>query len=114
MEQWWILTRVRWLFRTASVSFTPSGTLTSTTSPFIAVLFSFSDDGDGVDYHDLTDGAGHGVLIATDNIYFTLYSTCSATGTATTSVQANATLALLYRFKRVNLQEYIGIVQSQQ
>lgn len=54
------------------------------------------------------------MLIATDNIYFTLYSTCSATGTASTTVSAGATLALLYRFKRVNLQEYIGIVQSQQ
>ena len=56
---------------------------------------------------DLTDGAGHGVLIATDNIFVQ----------ANTAGQAGASsidFKLLYRFKDVSLVEYIGIVQSQQ
>lgn len=56
---------------------------------------------------DLTDGAGHGVLVATDNLFFALFTQqfiAAGTGSA----------KILYRFKRVALQEYIGIVQSQQ
>lgn len=56
---------------------------------------------------DFTDGAGHGVLVATDNIFLQ----------ANTSNQAGAatfTFKILYRFKEVSLVEYIGIVQSQQ
>lgn len=56
---------------------------------------------------DLTDGAGHGILVATDNIYVQ----------ASTSGQSAASTfywKILYRFKRVSLVEYIGIVQSQQ
>ena len=56
---------------------------------------------------DLTDGAGHGVLIATDNIFAQL----SSSGTGLTST---ARIKILYRWKNVSLQEYIGIVQSQQ
>lgn len=52
--------------------------------------------------------------MATDNIWLTFYLAADATGTASTTVQANASLAILYRFKKINLQEYIGIVQSQQ
>lgn len=56
---------------------------------------------------DLTDGAGHGFLVATDNIYIQI----SSTGT-------NAPQAcrgkIYYRWKNVGLQEYIGIVQGQQ
>jgi len=55
---------------------------------------------------DLTDGAGHGLLIATDNLYFQIEST------GTSQVQ-NATIRLLYRWKNVGLAEYVGIVQSQ-
>lgn len=56
---------------------------------------------------DLTDEAGHGILVATDQIY--LY--CLTTATA----QTNAGIARIeYRFKDVTLEEYIGIVQSQQ
>lgn len=57
--------------------------------------------------YDVTDGAGHGVLIATDNIYA---QTVSA-GTGSANVWR---IKLLYRWKNVSLQEYIGIVQSQQ
>lgn len=61
-----------------------------------------------VDYHtDLTDQAGHGVLVATDNLYFGIYST--------TSQGANEYIfRVTYRWKDVSLTEYIGIVQSQQ
>lgn len=56
---------------------------------------------------DLTDGAGHGVLVATDNIFV---------GAVTTGYNAAGTFRwkILYRFKEVSLVEYIGIVQSQQ
>lgn len=56
---------------------------------------------------DFTDGAGHGILVATDNVFFQ----------AKTSNQAAASefhWKLMYRFKSVSLVEYIGIVQSQQ
>lgn len=58
---------------------------------------------------DLTDGAGHGMLVATDNIFVGGITTTSAVPyTSTWQVRA------LYRFKKVSLQEYIGIVQAQQ
>lgn len=56
---------------------------------------------------DLTDGAGHGVLIATDNVFGGLE-------TAGFGAAAQVAFKLLYRWKRVGLTEYIGIVQSQQ
>jgi len=56
---------------------------------------------------DLTDEAGHGMLVATDNIYFALVTQ--------NTTQANVCYCKVkYRFKEVSLQEYIGIVQSQQ
>lgn len=59
---------------------------------------------------DLTDGAGHGMLVATDNIYLGQIQSAAAEpfNATVTSVK------ILYRFKKVSLQEYIGIVQSQQ
>jgi hypothetical protein len=56
---------------------------------------------------DLTDNAGHGILIATDSIY----GQVNSANTATTNT---VYFKLLYRFKEVNLIEYVGIVQSQQ
>jgi len=56
---------------------------------------------------DLTDGAGHGILVATDNVYLQVSS-------AGTSAANTVTAWLLYRMKEVALAEYIGIVQSQQ
>lgn len=56
---------------------------------------------------DLTDGAGHGVLVATDRLFLQAQSTNTQ---GTNSVE----LRILYRFKKVSLAEYIGIVQSQQ
>lgn len=55
---------------------------------------------------DLTDGAGHGFLVATDAIYLQGNTTAFA-GPGTWHVK------ILYRFKEVKLEEYIGIVQSQ-
>jgi len=57
--------------------------------------------------HDLTDGAGHGVLVGTDNLYLSL-------GSATTGVAGQMTAWILYRWKNIGMAEYIGIVQSQQ
>lgn len=56
---------------------------------------------------DMTDGVGHGVLVATDNLYLQCQS--SATTVANT-IYCN----ILYRWKNVGLSEYVGIVQSQQ
>lgn len=56
---------------------------------------------------DLTDQAGHGILLATDNVYFVITS-------VNTAALNNAICRFGYRFKEVKLVEYIGIVQSQQ
>lgn len=56
---------------------------------------------------DCTDGAGHGVLVGADSIYV-------AATTANYVTAATFQYKILYRFKEVNLTEYIGIVQSQQ
>lgn len=56
---------------------------------------------------DLTDGAGHGVLIATDNIF-------AQTQSASTGNTNTWRCKILYRWKNVGLAEYIGLVQSQQ
>lgn len=58
-------------------------------------------------YDDLTDGAGHGLLLATDQFYIQLYSIGKV------SVDTYA-IKIYYRWKEVSLVEYIGIVQSQQ
>lgn len=58
-------------------------------------------------YWDFTDGAGHGVLVATDNIYL-------QTTTVAFANPASTLIKILYRWKEVSLTEYIGIVQSQQ
>lgn len=55
----------------------------------------------------MNDGAGHGVLVATDRLFFRCDSI--ATGVIQTLI-----FTVLYRMKEVSLAEYIGIVQSQQ
>lgn len=57
---------------------------------------------------DCTDGAGHGILVATDKIYVQFASTAWNTAAQT------AYWKMLYRFKTVGILEYVGIVQSQQ
>lgn len=56
---------------------------------------------------DLSDGAGHGILIATDQIFLQIQS-------SSTSAAQAMKAKLLYRWKNVGLAEYIGVVQSQQ
>lgn len=56
---------------------------------------------------DLTDGAGHGYLVATDTVYAQITS-------GNTGATNSAIVRFLYRWKNVGLSEYIGIVQSQQ
>lgn len=58
---------------------------------------------------DMTDGAGHGFLVATDRIWLT-GQTYNQNNNA---VSWHATVKILYRFKEVGLEEYIGIVQGQ-
>lgn len=58
-------------------------------------------------WDDLTDEAGHGILIATDVLYVALQS-------FNRGLPMLAVVKLLYRWKEVGLSEYIGIVQSQQ
>ena len=62
---------------------------------------------DNTKEQDLTDGAGHGILIATDNIFAQANSTL-------TGLVNTFRIKLLYRWKNISLAEYIGIVQSQQ
>lgn len=58
-------------------------------------------------YDDLTDGAGHGLLLATDQYYLQSYS-------ENTAITNTTVVKIYYRWKEVSLVEYIGIVQSQQ
>lgn len=62
--------------------------------------------------HDLTDGAGHGILVATDSIFFGVLNPAGYGAGGANSLGAEANL--LYRWKDVSIEEYIGIVQSQQ
>lgn len=56
---------------------------------------------------DLTDAAGHGILVATDQMVLTVFSTA-------TGVVNDVGARITYRLKEIGLPEYIGIVQSQQ
>jgi hypothetical protein len=56
---------------------------------------------------DLTDQAGHGILVATDTIFFNVFSILTANAN-------DVGFRVGYRWKDVSLTEYIGIVQSQQ
>jgi len=57
--------------------------------------------------HDLTDGQGHGVLVGADQLSLGAFWD---TTNATNAPQIDCWV--LYRWKNVRLQEYIGIVQS--
>lgn len=56
---------------------------------------------------NLTDGAGNGVLVATDRLFF---GHGNAGGTSFNTWQVR----ILYRLYDAGIQEYLGIVQSQQ
>lgn len=63
----------------------------------------------GVYVQDLTDGAGHGLLVATDSLFLGAIQTAGAS-----PVSGLITCRVFYRFKNVGVLEYVGIVQSQQ
>lgn len=73
--------------------------------PIVSNLFHATEEDPVV--HDLTDGAGHGMLVATDQLFLTINS-------SNMIAPAGVTCRILYRYKSVSLTEYIGIVQSQQ
>ena len=56
---------------------------------------------------DLTDSNGNGVLVATQSLSLVHSGVGQATAT-------NATAKILYRLVNVSIEEYVGIVQSQQ
>lgn len=56
---------------------------------------------------NLSDGAGHGFLVATDSIFLSISS-------ALTGAINRVNVKIHYRFKEITLEEYIGIVQGQQ
>lgn len=70
--------------------------------------------------HDLTDGDGHGILVASDNLHLVVdadflsqvYTGGPNIAFSNTVLQVDC--EVIYRFKKVSLVEYIGIVQSQQ
>lgn len=68
--------------------------------------------------HDLTDGDGHGVLVATDavNLLLRVQITNEFTsGGGNILLDSSSCLCeVLYRYKTVSLTEFIGIVQSQE
>lgn len=51
---------------------------------------------------DLTDGAGHGMIVATPNVFLSIDSNNTADTNA-----VNCRMG--YRFKNVGLQEYVGL-----
>jgi len=74
-----------------------------------AALWGGVSTTDRVVRHDMTDGQGHGMLVATDAIYV------GGIGNAVLWIHnTGAGVRIWYRFKNVSLTEYIGIVQSQQ
>lgn len=57
---------------------------------------------------DITDGAGHGVLVAVDTMYV------GVVGTASSGLSGgNVSARMLYRWKYVPIMEWVGMVQSQ-
>lgn len=57
--------------------------------------------------YDLTDGDGNGILVAVDELFCGIMSDGQAAA-------RSFSLKLLYRYVDVSVQEFIGIVQSQQ
>lgn len=68
--------------------------------------------------HDLTDGDGHGILVATD--FLTLSTTVQFENEAPAGAgnlifdSLSVVCEILYRYKTVTLTEFVGIVQSQE
>lgn len=111
----------RFYLTTASFVATEPGLTQQSGKVLVTRRFDFSGTaaGPAVDYQvigtdaivDLTDGAGHGLLVATDSMFSGFAETAAASPIAAAGSFA---WRVLYRWKNVGLQEYIGIVQSQQ
>ncbi len=56
---------------------------------------------------DTTDGAGNGILVATDSIFL-------VTANTNLTQDTTSTLKMKYRLTNIGISEYVGIVQSQQ
>lgn len=57
---------------------------------------------------DITDGVGHGILVAVDTLYV------GVIGTASSGLSGgNVSARILYRWKKIGLTEWIGMSQSQ-
>ena len=56
---------------------------------------------------DTTDGAGNGVLVATDSIFL-------VTANVDNGVGSETVVKMKYRLTNIGISEYVGIVQSQQ
>jgi len=56
--------------------------------------------------HDFTDGAGHGLIIATENLFVGLV------GTSQTNA-LNVRCRILYRFKNISVNEFVGLAIQQ-
>lgn len=99
------------LWRVSTKSFGTTGVLPTDPTvfaycnQFVKITTSGSVEVAGPYVFDLTDGAGHGFLVATDNIFVQINS-AGVTGTPSCKI--------LYRWKNVTTTEYVGIVQSQQ
>lgn len=68
----------------------------------LSLLTSGASISKNTSHFDLTDGAGHGLLIATNNIFFGV-DTAGLAGTSTMRFR------MAYRFKNVSIQEYVGL-----
>lgn len=90
-----------------------SGGVIAFKSIYVSSIAASTDSANISDFStpiDLTDGVGHGVLVATDQLFIGAIQSAAAspiTGSDTISVR------ILYRWKDVSVTEYIGIVQSQ-
>jgi len=58
----------------------------------------------GTYVYDLTDGAGHGVLVGSDNVY--------VSALASGAYSRSTVFKIMYRWKDVSLAEYIGMVAA--
>ena len=56
---------------------------------------------------DMTDGAGNGILVATDSLTM-------VTGNVSNATDVVSVVKILYRLTNIGIAEYVGIVQSQQ
>lgn len=75
----------------------------------------FSENDVHVVDFDMTDGAGHGLLVASSQMTYVCDCYVDNVATVQTGIHnSNFNAVMLYRFKEVPLAEYIGIQQSQQ